>query len=133
MAISVPAHVYEGDFENWASVAHQFFDNPYFDGYKPERSTWLGEEPEAVYACYWYEHYEGSAVVVYKRDGQWFLVTGGHCSCYGLEGQWEPEAFDPKVHLDSEPKNRRYISFGYYDGAETRQTQFNDWLRQMSA
>lgn len=46
---------------------------------------------EIVVASYTYEDYSGSAYVLFKRDGKLFEVHGGHCSCYGLEGQWEPE------------------------------------------
>ena len=44
-----------------------------------------------LYASYTYECYEGDAVVVGYRPstGLFFYVEGGHCSCYGLEGQWE--------------------------------------------
>jgi len=40
---------------------------------------------------YEYENYEGSAFVLYENSkGALYVVEGGHCSCYGLEGQWEP-------------------------------------------
>lgn len=42
-------------------------------------------------ASYTYESYEGSAYVLFERDGKLYEVHGGHCSCYGLEGQWDPE------------------------------------------
>lgn len=42
-------------------------------------------------ASYTYEDYSGDAFVLYEKDGKLFEVHGGHCSCYGLEGQWEPE------------------------------------------
>lgn len=35
--------------------------------------------------------YEGDAFVLFERGGKLYEVNGGHCSCYGLEGQWEPE------------------------------------------
>jgi hypothetical protein len=41
----------------------------------------------AVYEC---ADYEGSAFVLFERDGKLYEVNGSHCSCYGLEGQWEP-------------------------------------------
>lgn len=45
-----------------------------------------------VYAAvYRYGNYEGNAVVIFEKDGQLYSVHGGHCSCYGLEGQWSPE------------------------------------------
>lgn len=42
----------------------------------------------AAYACY---SYEGSAFVLYEQDGKLYEVHGSHCSCYGLEDQWQPE------------------------------------------
>jgi hypothetical protein len=42
-------------------------------------------------ACYTYEDYNGSAFVLFIRKGKLYEVNGSHCSCYGLEGQWEPE------------------------------------------
>ncbi|MGL5284386.1 MAG: hypothetical protein ACRC8W_22010 [Plesiomonas shigelloides] len=46
---------------------------------------------EILFAAYEYEDYDGSAFVLFKQDGKLYEVNGGHCSCYGLEGQWEPE------------------------------------------
>lgn len=43
-----------------------------------------------LFASYTYEDYSGSAYVLFKRDGKLFEVEGGHCSCFGLETQWEP-------------------------------------------
>lgn len=37
--------------------------------------------------CCW----EGDAFVLFIRNGKLYEVNGSHCSCYGLEGQWEPE------------------------------------------
>jgi hypothetical protein len=44
-----------------------------------------------IVASYTYEDYSGDAYVLFERDGKLFENYGGHCSCYGLEGQWEPE------------------------------------------
>lgn len=52
------------------------------------------EGAEVIVASYTYEDYSGSAYVLFARDGKLFEVHGGHCSCYGLEGQWEPEEAD---------------------------------------
>ncbi len=43
-----------------------------------------------LYASYDCEDYDGSAGVIFLRGGRLFLVTGSHCSCYGLEDQWDP-------------------------------------------
>jgi hypothetical protein len=29
--------------------------------------------------------------VIFEKDGKLWEVNGSHCSCYGLEGQWQPE------------------------------------------
>ena len=42
-------------------------------------------------ASYTYEDYSGSAYVLFERDGTLYEVVGSHCSCMGLEEQWEPE------------------------------------------
>ena len=44
-----------------------------------------------LYASYEYGDYSGSAFVLFERKGKLYEVHGSHCSCYGLEGQWEPE------------------------------------------
>lgn len=44
------------------------------------------------YALYTNEDYSGAAVVVFtNNEGELMVVEGGHCSCYGLEGQWIPQ------------------------------------------
>lgn len=42
-------------------------------------------------ASYEQESYDGSAFVLFAKDGKLYEVHGSHCSCYGLEGMWEPE------------------------------------------
>lgn len=49
------------------------------------------KDEEVLYASYSREDYEGSAVVLFLREGKLYEVYGSHCSCYGLEDQWEPE------------------------------------------
>jgi hypothetical protein len=49
---------------------------------------WAGVEVLAAWSEY--ESYEGSAWVLFRRAGKLYEVNGGHCSCYGFEGQWEP-------------------------------------------
>jgi len=43
------------------------------------------------FAAYSTPAYEGYALVVFERDGLLWEVNGSHCSCMGLEGQWQPE------------------------------------------
>ena len=44
-----------------------------------------------LFASYSYENYSGDAWVLFEENGKLYEVKGGHCSCYGLEGQWEPD------------------------------------------
>lgn len=79
---------YKDDFENWGDVQSNF------DMKEPE--------PEQVLlAQYSYEDYSGSAEVLYRNGDKYFYVSGSHCSCYGLEGQWEPEEYDVETLIES--------------------------------
>lgn len=42
----------------------------------------------ASYDCW---GYGGDAFVLFRKDGALFEVNATHCSCYKLQGQWEPE------------------------------------------
>lgn len=48
---------------------------------------------EIVFAYYTYEDYSGDALVVLRDpcNGMFYEVNGCHCSCYGLDGQWDME------------------------------------------
>lgn len=46
---------------------------------------------EILYAHYDCPPYEGYATVIFRKDGKLYEVNGSHCSCMGLEDQWEPE------------------------------------------
>lgn len=70
--------VYHNDFESKQSVSSSF------------RHT-LTENQIVLYADYTYKNYSGSAMVLFIENGQLYYVGGSHCSCYGLENQWEPE------------------------------------------
>lgn len=63
-----------------------------------------GELPEnliLVYHVYASGNYEGTAYGFGfdTEKNMWFEVGGSHCSCFGLEGQWEPDysTFDQLV------------------------------------
>lgn len=47
------------------------------------------------------------------KTGVYYETFGSHCSCYGFEGQWEPEEADLK-YLKSE---HFYLPTGEYDEA----------------
>jgi hypothetical protein len=74
--------VYTGNFDwsNWQDVCNDFdMKEPLPD--------------EVLAADYDGGGYDGSAYVVYRNGDKYYTVSGSHCSCYGLEGQWEPEEY----------------------------------------
>lgn len=73
--------------EDWESIA-------YCRDERSEAHNQILEDlkgAEILVAAYENEGYDGTAMVVYIKDGKLFEVNGGHCSCHGLEGQWSPE------------------------------------------
>ncbi|SRR6266478_7659058 len=46
---------------------------------------------KVLLAWYGYGDYCGSSLVIFEKKGTLFEVNGSHCSCNGLEGQWQPE------------------------------------------
>lgn len=56
--------------------------------------NWKGSEAvkenEVIYAVYNQESYEGSAFILFEREGKLFEASESHCSCNGLEN-FEPE------------------------------------------
>ena len=51
---------------------------------------------DVLLASYGTGNYSGDAFVLFRNaiDGQLYEINGGHCSCYGLEGQWDEEPCD---------------------------------------
>lgn len=49
------------------------------------------KDVEILYACYTPGDYCGDAHVIFRKEDKMYEVNGSHCSCFGLEGQWEPE------------------------------------------
>lgn len=57
-------------------------------------------ESVVIAAYYDIDGYDGSAMVVYRKEGKLFEVHGSHCSCYGLEDQWKPEEISYEALYD---------------------------------
>lgn len=68
---------YNDLFSNWEDVQREF-------------CTGEAEPEEVIYARYDYQDYSGDATVVYRNGKKFSIVEGGHCSCFGLETQFEP-------------------------------------------
>lgn len=69
-----------------AALVKDFVFGVFRDGTAPS------PDGEILVALYSYADYSGNAIVIGRDEaGELFEVHGSHCSCYGLEGQWEPE------------------------------------------
>lgn len=88
--------MYLGLFDSWSDVVKEFFDCSY-DDEKLAKLLPTMPEPEVVVAVYEYESYNGDAFICYRENGKYYTVTGCHCSCYGLEDQWNPEEYAPEL------------------------------------
>jgi hypothetical protein len=70
----------------------------------------LDKSVHILVASYQQGDYDGSAYVLFKQKRKLYEVHGSHCSCYGLEGQWEPE----EVTLASIRHRVREGNLGHY-------------------
>ena len=70
---------------------------------------------EILLADYTYEDYEGSAFVLFVRDGKLYEVNAGHCSCYGLSEQ--DYSGDATTQFQPEETTKEAIlkRIGHYD------------------
>lgn len=104
-------NVFLDGFDDRESVASQF-SNGWDDS---DTQAFLESEMagyEVVVAAYNQGGYEGDAFVLLKKDGQYYEVHGSHCSCFGLEGQWEPE------EAPEEALRRRFVGNNGIYGAQ---------------
>lgn len=73
----------------------------------------LLEGVEMLLAYYGLGDYEGGALVLFERDGKLYEVYGSHCSCYGLEDQWDP--YETSI-AELQHRLEHGNCFTYYDG-----------------
>lgn len=76
---------------------------------------------------YTYENWNGSAFVLYEEGGKLYVVHGSHCSCYGLEGQWDPE--ETTVEEIEHQLENGYIYNGYQTEIREALSKFNKGKR----
>jgi hypothetical protein len=96
------SNVYFENFDNWADVQREFRMN------EPEPD-------EVLFAMYDLPDYEGYAEVVYRNGDKFYWASGSHCSCMGLEDQWEPEEYDAETFLGVFNRNHRWSFERYFD------------------
>lgn len=137
--------VYKGLFDSFETMVANF-ENIYMTKaeYEAEKSPWTNDRMwnenkaklkqalesetykniEILWAEYDMDGYEGSAFVLFRKDGKLYRVDGSHCSCYGLEGQWLPEETSWEVLKETQGKRESYYS------APCK--EFGEWLQQQA-
>lgn len=70
----------------------------------------IGYESVGSWGCDSSSYY----LMQHVRTGELFEVRGSHCSCYGFEGQFTPEA----TSLEYLSSDKFYVSMGGYDSDE---------------
>lgn len=77
-----------------------YLEEPEFDGFdgiedlcKAYEITSMDGTP--LLCRYQYGSYEGESDCWFDKDGQLMYNYATHCSCYELEGRWEPETYIP--------------------------------------
>lgn len=70
---------------------------------------------------------DSSSYFLIERDGELYEIHGGHCSCNGFEGQWEPQRVTPGYLVSPQWS----MSIGGYDdhGQEHRDVVWA-WLQR---
>ena len=92
------------------------------------------QDCKILFAYYEHEDYgcDGRAFVLLERNQKLYEVNGGHCSCYGLEGQWDPE----ETSVDALMYRLREGACGYYwHGGNEKQLKgvLQRWKRKQKA
>lgn len=106
--------VFLNSFANREDVLYEFHGVYSFDSeWKKEAVLNICKDINILFASYGNDNYEGEAWVLFEKDGKLYEVHGSHCSCYGLEEQWEPE----EVILQELEHRLLNGTFGEYDWA----------------
>jgi hypothetical protein len=82
---------YFGNFSSREDVAREFGQTTDRWGDNEAVYDTFPTEEQILFAVYDTPDYDGYGFVLLKIDGVLYEVHGSHCSCYGLEDQWELE------------------------------------------
>lgn len=69
-----------------------------------------------------------------KKTKKLYEMHGGHCSCYGFEGQYEPEEItleNLKARIENAYENHAFNSGGYDDDSDENQKQVTGFIKNM--
>lgn len=104
------------------TVYHDLFE----DGWTSVQSEFKTDAPEpfkVLFASYSYEDYNGDADVLWQNaDGTFGYVSGGQCSCCGLEDQFDPETYTAETLLGQVERARS----GFF---KTHEAAIRQWVQ----
>ena len=83
--------IYLNSFHEKENVLLEFNGATYEDKNKQLKIIKKNKDVNILFASYDYENYSGDAWVLFEKGGKLYEVHGSHCSCYGLENQWDEE------------------------------------------
>lgn len=70
---------------------------------------------QVLVAMYSQGSYEGTAFVLFAKGDVLYEVHGSHCSCYGLEEQWDPEETTHEALAHRMEKGSLFYTYGDVD------------------
>lgn len=83
-------------------------------------------EIEILFASYTYEYWEGEAFLIAEKENKLYEVNAYHCSCYGLEGQFDLEETSiEQLEFYLENGNK----FNYYNEKDFIREQLADFIK----
>lgn len=90
--------------------------NDVLDSFEPASGSLIPVEGNVLFASYGGDTYNGAATVIFSHEDKLYEVNGSHCSCYGLEDQWEPEETDvPSLGMRGRPGESTYHYLSDHD------------------
>lgn len=107
LAGKTEAEIKEHIVENYRSAEG---DYPYEEAEKQLRLSLHGAEILVAYESVGSWGCDSASFFLARNDGKLYENNASHCSCFGFEGQWEPE----EAVLEAMEK-RDYFSMGGYD------------------
>ena len=125
MNTSLIDKIVNGDFmsrDEQISQYQQYFDSSYNYDTREYDTVEMPDHLHIFWSHYTYEDYSGYGEVWgFNTDTQMFFsVSGSHCSCYGLEGQWdeEPYTYDEMVLVVDRRLDEMANTESYYYSSE---------------
>lgn len=69
------------------------------------------DNADIIIAVYEHEGYDGTAFILFKKDGKLYEVNDSHCSCNGLNN-WQPEETSKEALLKRSDHYGLWLTYG---------------------